>query len=243
MWHNIWHTRPYMSLTFLLMWRRPCHLPLTCLVRLFLFSFRSPLTASFPSQVYWDPLLLGGPPFSWIHRAVPFCETRAMLQSTCSFFLFSSFLCLLIPFSHMYILLLAPPTPRLYRIAFLTPHVAPSSPVAAVAVTSPLHYTSHCRPHASPSPPLVQSSCSLFRHASTLLRSPSPCVCHVPPLRLSCAATLPRAAPRHTSPIVLPQHHGTRFGPAVNGGDSVVGGRAGWSVSAGASAGSSILSL
>ena len=37
-------------------WRRPCHLPLTCLVRLFfLFSFRSPLTTPFPSQVHWDP--------------------------------------------------------------------------------------------------------------------------------------------------------------------------------------------
>ena len=85
-------------------------------------------------------------------------------------------------------------------------------------------------------------------------------LCRVPPLhgsvmrrplttRLSRAATLPRAAPRHVSPIVLPRRHGTWFGPAVNGGDCVVGGRAGWSASAsasasaGASAGSSILSL
>ena len=46
----------------------------------------------------------------------------------------------------MYILLLAPLIPHPYRVAFLTPHVAPSSPVAPVALprhlASSLHVTS-----------------------------------------------------------------------------------------------------
>ena len=170
----------------------------------------------------------------------------------------------------MYILLLAPPTLRLYRVSFLTPRIAPSSPVAAVVsprhLASSLHVTwssSHialATPCAEPHPSSAQTrgacwfvlfssfcfsftdslsltcipSCSLFHHTSTLSRSPSPCVCHALPLCLSRAATSPRAAPRYASPIVLPRHHSTRFRPAVNGGDGVVGGRAGWSVSAGA---------
>ena len=161
----------------------------------------------------------------------------------------------------MYILLLASPTPRLYHVAFLTPCVAPSSPVATVAsahqlISSPLCYMSNRCPHTLPSPPLVQShalrllnvrrmlvhfiflfsfsftdslsltcipSCLLCHHALTLSRSPSPCICHTPPLCLSHAATSPHTAPCHVS----------RFGPMVNGGDSVVGRWAGWSASAG----------
>ena len=79
------------------------------------------------------------------------------------------------------------------------------------------------------------------RHASVTCR---PFACHAPPPRHALPLVARRVAPSHASPIVLPRHRGTRFGPAVNGGDSVVGGRVGWSVSAsaGASAGS-ILSL
>ena len=55
-------------------------------------------------------------------------------------------------------------------------------------------------------------SCSFFRHASTLSRSPSPRVCHASP-------------PRHALPLVtccivpchaLPRRCGIQFGPAVN---------------------------
>ena len=41
-----------------------CLLPGFVFFFFFLFSFCSLLTTSFPSQVYWDPLSLGGPPFS-----------------------------------------------------------------------------------------------------------------------------------------------------------------------------------